>query len=173
MKLTTWVQLLERLKFISLPPIIYRKADWVFSLGMATSLRQGKLWIQTSEFKTLNSNCLKIDLVSHLACSVRVEQIQRPLLSPLNSSTFRTHGIMYTLQESSQPLCWDCRIHWTHICRGVKPSPQWVSWVWWNFSDGEAPVLELKELEYPIIAITPRSTLLATDMVLSMSQIDI
>ena len=27
------------------------------------------------------------------------------------------------------PVSWGCRIHWLHLCRGVRP-PQRVSWIW-------------------------------------------
>ena len=40
-----------------------RRADWPFSIDMATSLREGKLWIQTCLL------CLKIEIVTHPANS--------------------------------------------------------------------------------------------------------
>ena len=44
-------------------------------------------------------------------------------------------------------------------CSEVRTSKK-LSWVWhYTASAGEAPVLELRELKYPFIAITPRSTL--------------
>ena len=28
------------------------------------------------------------------------------------------------------PVSWGCRIHWLHLCRGVRSPPQRVSWIW-------------------------------------------
>ena len=42
------------------------------------------------------------------------------------------------------PVSWGCRIHWLHLCRGVRPPPQRVSWYDTKQSHGEVPaVLEL------------------------------
>ena len=55
---------------------------------------------------------------------------------------------------------WGCRIHWLHLCWGVRPS-QRVSWIWhetiwwWGSSNAGA----LGNVEYPVIVIAPRSTL--------------
>ena len=42
------------------------------------------------------------------------------------------------------PVSWGCRIHWLHLCRGVRPTPKRVSWYDTKQSDGEVPaVLEI------------------------------
>ena len=62
------------------------------------------------------------------------------------------------IHSSACPLDWDCRIHWLHLCRGVRP-PQWVSWLWplrvwwWGPSNTGA----LGNTKYPFIAIALRS----------------
>ena len=33
------------------------------------------------------------------------------------------HGAVLFPQLSSCPVGWDCRIHWLHLCRGVRPHP--------------------------------------------------
>ena len=38
------------------------------------------------------------------------------------------------------PIGWGCRIHWLHLCTGVRPS-QRVSWYDTKQSDGEVPVI--------------------------------
>ena len=67
---------------------------------------------------------------------------------------FQTHFV-------SCPVCWSCRIHWLHLCWGVRPPAQWVSWVWhktvWWWGPSNAGALGNKE--HPFIAIAPRSTL--------------
>ena len=69
----------------------------------------------------------------------------------------------------SKSWWWGCRIHWLHLCRGVRR----VSWLWhkkfwwWGSSNAGA----LGNAEYPFIAIPPRSTLtgmVAPDRALSM-----
>ena len=59
------------------------------------------------------------------------------------------------------PVGWGCRIHRLHRCRGVRhPPPTSVLDMTLKQSDGEVPaVLEFKNVEYPFIAIAPRSTL--------------
>ena len=39
------------------------------------------------------------------------------------------------------PVGWGCRIHRLHLCRGVKPHPQWVSWYDTKQSDSKVPVM--------------------------------
>ena len=64
------------------------------------------------------------------------------------------------------PVGWGCRIHWLHLCRGVKKTKKKnkktrVSWIWhkaiwwWGSSNAGA----LGNTEYPFIAVAPRSTL--------------
>ena len=36
---------------------------------------------------------------------------------------------IYFLLISACPVGWICRIHWLHLCRGVRP-PHWVFWLW-------------------------------------------
>ena len=38
------------------------------------------------------------------------------------------------------PVSWGCRIHWLHLCRGVRP-PKRVSWYDTKQSDGEVPAM--------------------------------
>ena len=46
------------------------------------------------------------------------------------------------------PVGWGCRIHWLHLCRGVRPPPtSLVSWIWrmariqpWSFEDCGVPL---------------------------------
>ena len=55
-------------------------------------------------------------------------------------------------------------IHWLHLCRGVRLT-QRVSWIWhkaiWSWGFCTAGVLE--NVEYPFIAIIPRSTRARSD----------
>ena len=58
------------------------------------------------------------------------------------------------------PVDWGCRIHWLHLCRWVrlpKKCPGYDT----KLSDGDAGALG--NVEYPFIAITPRSTLAWSD----------
>ena len=47
------------------------------------------------------------------------------------------------LVTNASPVSWGCRIHQLHLCRGVRSSPQWVSWIchltiwWWGSSNAE------------------------------------
>ena len=72
------------------------------------------------------------------------------------------------------PVGWDCRIHWLHLCRGIRPPHQRVSWIWhktlwwWSSSDAGA----LGNAEYFFIAIAPRPLwvgVVAPDRTLSMN----
>ena len=38
------------------------------------------------------------------------------------------------------PVGWGCRIHWLHLCRGIRPR-KWASWYDTKQSDGEVPVM--------------------------------
>ena len=49
-----------------------------------------------------------------------------------------TNGILTT---PFCPICWGCRIHWLHLCRGTKPSNIECSGYDTKQSDGEAPVM--------------------------------
>ena len=67
---------------------------------------------------------------------------------------------------------YSCRIQRLHLCRGVTPPPECPGYDI-KQSDGEASTLEIWEnVEYPFIAITARSTLIAPDRVLSMGQLE-
>ena len=47
-------------------------------------------------------------------------------------------------QDSHCPVGWGCRIHWLHLCRGVRPPPNECPGYDTKQSDGEVPaVLEL------------------------------
>ena len=49
------------------------------------------------------------------------------------------HHLIYW-QLHSCPVSWGCRIHWLHLCRGVKPhneNPRYVT----KQSDGEVPIM--------------------------------
>ena len=67
----------------------------------------------------------------------------------------------WIFQFSVSLVDWGCRIHRLHLCRVVTPQPQQVSWIWhktiwwWGSSNAGA----LGNVEYPFIAIAPRSTL--------------
>ena len=57
------------------------------------------------------------------------------------------------------PVGWGCRIHWLHLCRGVRPPNECPGYDT-KQSDGEVPaMLGPWNTEYPFIAIAPRSTL--------------
>ena len=55
------------------------------------------------------------------------------------------------------PVGWGCRIHWLHLCRGIRPPPTWVSWYDTKQSDGEVPaVLELWGMRStPLLPLLP------------------
>ena len=86
----------------------------------------------------------------------------------------KTHANKVSLQRGKIPSTsrLGLEIHWLHLCRGVK-LPQHVSWIWhqtiwwWGTSNAVA----LGNAKHPSIAITPRSTLVATDRVLSLCQV--
>ena len=46
----------------------------------------------------------------------------------------------FSTQLYDDPVGWGCRIHWLHLCRGVR-LPQRMSWYDTKQSDGEAPVM--------------------------------
>ena len=58
------------------------------------------------------------------------------------------------------PVGWGCRIHWLLLCSGVTPLqrsiPLWHKAIWWW---GSSNAGALVNVEYPFIAIAPRSTL--------------
>ena len=81
------------------------------------------------------------------------------------------------LTMCKQVINWGCRIHWLHLCRGVRPSLQWVSWIWdktiWKWGSSNAGALG--NAGYPFIATLPGPLWLgvvAPDRVLSMGQIE-
>ena len=57
------------------------------------------------------------------------------------------------------PFIWNCRICWLQFCWGVRPLPQWLSWIWnetiwWGSNPGV-----IGNVDYLFIVITPRRTL--------------
>ena len=72
--------------------------------------------------------------------------------SQIKSLPFTSSKLLFCYLNSNWPVDWGCRIHWLHLCRGVRLN-QWVFW-WWSSSNGA-----LEKDEYPFIAIAPRSTL--------------
>ena len=74
----------------------------------------------------------------------------------------------------SCPVSWSSRIHQQFLCSGVRPSPQWVSWIYdIKQSDGEIPVmLELWGMwSTPSLPLLPGSLwpgMVAPDRALSM-----
>ena len=48
-----------------------------------------------------------------------------------------THSLYWSCTRSVMrhsvrisPVSWDYRMHWAHLCRGMRPLLQWVSWLW-------------------------------------------
>ena len=81
----------------------------------------------------------------------------RPTWSYLIVEVFVT---LVKFLEPFGPVGWGYRIHWLHLCRGVR-LPQWVSCMWhetiwwWGFSNAGA----FGNTVYPFIVIAPRLTL--------------
>ena len=49
-------------------------------------------------------------------------------------------NLLYVIYHWSGPVGWGCRIHWLHLCKGIRYS-QRVSWYDIKQSDGEVPVM--------------------------------
>ena len=75
--------------------------------------------------------------------------------------------------SSTCPVGWGCRIHWLHLCRGVKPPPNECPGYDTKQSDGEVPaVLELRGMRStPSLPLLPGPLwprVVAPDRALSM-----
>ena len=42
----------------------------------------------------------------------------------------KSGNLFYYLRILFCPVSWGWRIHWLHLCRGVRPLPERVSWIW-------------------------------------------
>ena len=71
-----------------------------------------------------------------------------------NLIDIRVKYFFYLIPPS--PVSWGCRIHWLHLCRGVRLH-QPVFWIWHlTASDGEIPVLEfLRMWSTPSVPLLP------------------
>ena len=82
-----------------------------------------------------------------------------------------------TLFHSTCPVSWSCRIHWLHLCHGVRPHhPNECPGYDTKHSDGKAPVmLELWRMRsipsLPLLLGSLWPGIVAPDRVLSMGQI--
>ena len=53
----------------------------------------------------------------------------------------KNYSHLFKLFNFHCPVGWGCRIHRLHLCRGVRPHPQRVSWYDTKQSDGEVPAM--------------------------------
>ena len=81
------------------------------------------------------------------------------LLFMISKFIFLNVSIVQSLNRDSS-FSWDCRIHWLHLCKGVRLLQQ-VSWMWhWTiWWWGSSNTGTLGNTEYSFIVITLRSTL--------------
>ena len=75
--------------------------------------------------------------------------------------------------DSLLPVGWGCRIHWLHLCRGVRPPPNECLGYDTKQSDGEVPVMLgpwgiLSTPSLPLLPGPLRPGMVAPDRALSM-----
>ena len=115
--------------------LLVLRLDIVGMAGLGSSIPQVSFQNYFSLSWLLSPQCFRYLTVSLLqGSSIEVCNFQG-ILCPVSWGC-KIHwlhlcrGVRLSQRVSCGPVGWGCRIHWLHLCRGVRLSQQ-VSWIWY------------------------------------------